>query len=152
MKSKVMNSALKEALHRIIDGKIHSAKSKVHDKLPTEVWQAIDSRKIAEESLVEIMKIIEAWMFIPCCHVSGLHDPEHFEKRMICFDQMAEAFIRFCNDAGIDPVVRSKNDCYWCTHYLHYRIGEGVRLSDDIKRRKSFPTARSARWSGWGPG
>lgn len=116
-------------LKKIISSRIHLAKSAVHKDIPHEVWQAIGSDKIAEEAMGEIAEMLELWLYIPCCHTSGTHDPQHFdERRFICSYQKAEALERFCKDLGINPVTRSKPDCCWCRDYLHYRKGEGLSL------------------------
>ena len=128
-------SNLINKLEEIIADKIHRAKSKVHDKMSKQVWMAVDSKKIAEESLKEMLQILELWAYLPCCHVSGMHDPEHFQKRTgICSSQKAEAFERLCLDLGINPETKSKRDCGWCADYSHYRKGEGVKLFKKQKK------------------
>ncbi len=72
-------------------------------------------------------------LWIPCCHVTGTHNPVHFEERnYICDIQLAGAFIRFCKMFGIDPVVKSDiKNCYWCQDYPEKReTGEGLKLSE----------------------
>lgn len=92
-------------------------------------WVAINSDELAEKALTDLVGLLELYLFIPCCHTTGEHDPEHFaQRRYICKDQMAEAFKRFCSDLGVNPTVRSKPGCSWCAEYPEYRAGEGLRL------------------------
>lgn len=81
----------------------------------------------------ELKDWIEKQLWIPCCHVTGMHSPTHFqERRYICDIQLAEVFVRFCKMLGIDPVVKSDlENCYWCNNYPDKRKeGEGVKLSE----------------------
>lgn len=122
---------LRVKLREIISDRIHIAKCSAPG-MPHEAWKAIDSSKIAEESIEEIVDMIEAWLFLPCCHTSGMHNPEHFAKReYICGDQKAEALTRFCLDLDINPVTKSCLDCLWCHDYKHYRKGEGLHLFEN---------------------
>lgn len=114
---------------KIINNAIHLAKCKLEDKITREIWDGLDSKKLAEESMVKIQEMLELWAYIPCCHTSGMHNPTHFDERQyICESQKSEAFERFCKDLGINPVTRSKPDCCWCRDYPHYRKGEGLAL------------------------
>lgn len=130
------NSNLITELKAIISTKIHQKKCKAFpgscldtSKEDMEKWKILDTEKIAEECMAEILEMLELWAYIPCCHTTGMHDPEHFSKQQyICRDQKAEAFERFCKDLGINPVTRSKPGCGWCRDYPHYRKGEGMRL------------------------
>jgi len=116
-------------LQEVIASKIHIAKSKVADKLPADLWAQLGSNQIAEDAMAEIIELLELWLYIPCCHITGMHDPQHFvERKGICEYQKAEALERFCKDLGINPVVRSAPGCCWCRDYPHYRKGEGVKL------------------------
>lgn len=56
-----------------------------------------------------------------CCHVTGMHDPGHFEeKKYVCELQKRDAFDRarmllgFKKISPSDPV--SKEKCYWCAY------------------------------------
>lgn len=116
-------------LQGIIQNKIHLAKCKVKPELSKEQWAQLDNQKIAEEAMAEIIPHLEFWMYLPCCHVTGMHDPQHYEERTyICEIQKTKAFERFAKDLGVNPVVRMEPGCGWCRNYPHMRAGEGVRL------------------------
>ena len=117
---------LQNELKKIVSNKIHRAKEKAN--LTDVQWKTLDTEKIVEEIMPEILDMLEQWAFIPCCHTSGMHDPEHFEKGEIWDCQKEEAFERLCKDLNINPITRSKIDCGWCAEYLHYRKGEGKHL------------------------
>lgn len=120
---------LPNKIKQIIADKIHAAKSKIHDKLPKGVWMALPSDEMGDACAKEIIQLLEAYMFIPCCHTSGMHSPTHFaDRKGICESQKAEAFIRFAKDLGVNPETKSKIDCGWCADYKEYRRGEGVKL------------------------
>jgi len=128
-----MMSTLEHELSEIISSRIHQAKSVAfkgkQDDETLKMWKIIDSDMIADECVKKIKEIIELWMFVPCCHMSGMHELTHFDNRLyICESQKAEAFERFCKDFGINPVTKSKIDCGWCRDYVHYRKGEGMSL------------------------
>ena len=59
-------------------------------------------------------------IFTPrCCHMTGMHDPTHFEeKKYVCSDQKAEAFDRGRKLLGFGEVTVNdpipKEDCFWC--------------------------------------
>lgn len=116
-------------LKGIISSRIHLAKSQVHKDISKEVWKAIDSDKIAEEAMAKILEVLELWLYLPCCHTSGMHNPSHFsEREYICSEQKAETLERFCHDLGVNPTTKSTPDCSWCRDYPHYRKGEGLPL------------------------
>ena len=116
-------------IKKIVSEHIHLSKCKIHKDLPKKIWMAIDSDKIANKVAKEIIKLIELNAFIPCCHTTGMHDPNHFEERKyICESQKAEAFDRLCKALKINPVTRSSCDCGWCRDYPEYRKGEGFKL------------------------
>ena len=53
-----------------------------------------------------------------CCHVSGMHDPCHFEERpdYICSMQKEGAYNRTCKEFNLNPkVINNPNGCGWCT-------------------------------------
>ena len=127
------STLLRNKLEEIISEQIHKAKSSAFDdKVPLGVWKAIDSKRIAADSVKEIIEILELWLYIPCCHIDGMHDPTHFTKRKyICNHQLADAFKRFCRNLGINPVTRSDPSCSRCRNYPHYRKGEGLELFKD---------------------
>jgi len=91
--------------------------------------QTINSKEIAKDAVVGIVELLECYLYLPCCHVTGMHDPEHYrDGKYICDGQKAGAFERFCTDLGVNPVVRMKPGCFWCTEHPEYRRGEGIKL------------------------
>lgn len=79
---------------------------------------------------------IEAALTLLCCHVSGTHDPVHFqERRYVCEYQMRDALTNLVEKLGIDPVTKSKSTCGWCADYPEKRAGEGLHLSEGTKKR-----------------
>jgi len=66
----------------------------------------------------EAIKQIKESIILPCCHISGMHDPEHFDKGTgICDFQIREAFYNLIKFLEIEEVVvKSKEDCYWCNY------------------------------------
>jgi hypothetical protein len=94
-----------------------------------------DIQDKSSEAVEELCQLLEHWLYIPCCHVTGMHDPQHFEEgRGVCEIQKADAFVRFCKDLSVNPVVRSKPNCGWCNDYPDMRRGEGVRLFKEEKK------------------
>lgn len=76
-----------------------------------------------------VKTLIEDALWLPCCHVSGEHDVLHFERRSyVCQRQMGIALIRFCRELGINPVVKSEPNCFWCKEYPEKKQGDGLRL------------------------
>lgn len=127
-----MKHELQNEITEIISNLIHAAKCEVADEIKGKAWEAIDSKRIAKESIKAITDTLQSWLYIPCCHTTGMHDPCHFEKRTsICDSQKGEAFERFCKDLGVNPETKSTPDCSWCRDYLHYRKGEGLPLFAD---------------------
>jgi hypothetical protein len=107
---------------------------------PAAIWDAINTDSIADSLTDEIKRLIELYLYLPCCHVSGMHNPSHFEQRKyICELQKAEALERFCHDLGINPVTRSKIDCSWCESYPAKRAGEGLHLFEEEKENAVVP-------------
>jgi hypothetical protein len=131
-------SNLTYEIQKIIKMEIHRRKSeasKGSGPSPPDWWPILDSEKIAAACVEQITELLELWAFIPCCHITGMHDPNHFENReYICNNQRATAFERLCKDLGINPVVRSDMDCGWCNEYPHYRKGEGLKLFSKPKK------------------
>lgn len=123
-------SNLTNKIKQVIKDNIHKTKSEAKHsaELSKEQWAVFDIETMSEEILAKILPLIEAYAFIPCCHTSGMHDPTHFEKGIICESQKAEAFVRLCTDLEINPVTKSKLNCYWCTNSPEKRIGENVKL------------------------
>ena len=122
-----MSTDLVTRLQEAVRKQIHISKSKAN--LPKDIWDKIDAEAIAAAAIDEIKKTIESYAYIPCCHVSGMHDPMHFsERRYVCQSQKAEAFERLCRDLEINPQTKSKMDCGWCSDNPTYRNGEGMRL------------------------
>lgn len=80
-------------------------------------------------------KEIEEMLWLPCCHVSGMHNPTHFdERKFICSLQKSEALERFCKQIGINPKTKSKPTCGWCADYPKKKNGEGLPLFDEVKQ------------------
>lgn len=53
----------------------------------------------------------------PCCHVSGEHDPTHFEERpnKVCYLQKRDAYDWTLKVLGFAPMMgKSEADCNWC--------------------------------------
>lgn len=123
-------TTLTDKIKKIIKNTIHSKKCKAN--LSNEQWLELDTSEIAQEIMDEMLPLIQAFAYIPCCHVSGMHDPEHFKKGEICNLQKAEAFERLCKDLDINPETKSKMDCYWCRIDPTQRIGEGVKLFSGV--------------------
>ena len=74
-------------------------------------------------------KEIEEMLWLPCCHVTGMHDPVHFEERKyICERQKSEALERLCKKIGINPKTCSDPECGWCADYPKMKKGEGAPL------------------------
>ena len=114
----------------IVSNGIHARKCKT--KLSKKDWMILDSDEMSEEIVDKITKMLEAYLYLPCCHVTGMHDPQHFdERKYICPEQKENAFIRFCKDLGVNPIVRSKIDCGWCGDYPSKRRGEGLQLFEN---------------------
>lgn len=51
-----------------------------------------------------------------CCHISGEHNPKHFEDNpeKLCHYQMKEAYERICSELGFKIIARPDPECYWC--------------------------------------
>jgi len=83
----------------------------------------------------EQLEYLEEVFTLPCCHTSGMHSPTHFQNReYICQSQIKKAFMKGCNELGINPQVKSDPNCGWCKSYPDKKAGEGLRLfqtSDD---------------------
>lgn len=74
-------------------------------------------------------KEIEKMLWIPCCHVSGEHNPTHYQERKgPCYMQIRDAFKRFCKELGINPETKSEKDCYWCNAHPEKKKGDGLKL------------------------
>lgn len=73
---------------------------------------------------------------LPCCHVTGMHDPTHYEeRRYVCDFQKATAWERAVSVLGLAERYNSEHcgtsvrnidhrlgpwpedDCYWCNKY-----------------------------------
>lgn len=75
------------------------------------------------------IKEIEKLLWLPCCHLSGMHDPLHFQERKgICHNQKVKALERLCKALKINPKVKSDPDCGWCEDYPEKKKGEGLTL------------------------
>jgi hypothetical protein len=132
-----MSTDLRAKITQIISDEVHVRKSKVHKIMDKKIWKAVPSDDIGKVAAEAIFSLLEDWVFLPCCHTSGMHDPQHFEKRAgICRDQKAEAFEKLCLDLDINPVTRSRPDCGWCANYPNKRRGEGVRLFSKKEEKK----------------
>jgi len=61
------------------------------------------------------MEYLRSILTVPCCHVTGMHDPLHYvEGRYVCQGQKADAFDNAIEQLGIPLKVKSKEGCYWC--------------------------------------
>ena len=73
---------------------------------------------------------------LPCCHVTGMHDPRHYEeRRYVCDIQKSRAYDKAVIALGLAEVDRQPQrrdtatnfdesiapfpdeDCYWCGQY-----------------------------------
>lgn len=78
----------------------------------------------------EIMEMLA----LPCCHTTGMHDPQHFaQKKYVCDSQAREALENLCKAIGINPVTKCGEDCYWCNraekkYTAEQHKGEGLAL------------------------
>ncbi len=76
-------------------------------------------------------KEIEEMLQLPCCHVSGMHDPNHYEEgRYVCDIQVEQAFRNLCKKLKINPKVKHKETCGWCESYPKYKKGDGKEFWD----------------------
>ena len=68
--------------------------------------------KFTKEQLLWLKQIFQAY----CCHVSGIHDPQHFEKNPneLCKLQESKAYRAGMKALKIKPVAISLPKCYWC--------------------------------------
>jgi len=74
-------------------------------------------------------KEIEILLWLPCCHVSGMHDPVHFENRAgVCEIQKRHAFERLCKELNINPQTKSDPKCGWCIDYPDKKKGENLKM------------------------
>ena len=127
-------------LKEIVSNEIHLKKCKLHKStIPkifiNKIWKLFDSEKMANKIIKDIIKLIELRAFIPCCHTTGMHDPNHFEERKyICESQKGKAFERLCKDLKINPITRSRCECGWCRDYPENRKGEGLKLFKKEKK------------------
>lgn len=66
----------------------------------------------------QLREEIEKLISIPCCHITGMHDPSHFDnKEYVCETQLTKAFINLLKELGIERIkVESVKDCYWCNY------------------------------------
>jgi len=126
-----MKTLLQNRLKDIISDYIHKKKCdafKDEDNVHNEKWKALDSDKMGEIILTQLLEEIEDWTFIPCCHISGEHNPKHYKLGMLCDKQLANAYEALCKDMGINPVTRMKPGCGMCEQNPTERKGEGVHL------------------------
>lgn len=133
MREEALKYELREEIARLIHARKCNAFPKdVHkDEKEMEIWKGMDNREMAEEIIAQIIPLIEAWAYLPCCHVTGMHDPGHFrEGKYICADQKANAFERLCRSLGINPKTRSEPHCGWCENPKEHS-GEGKHLFDE---------------------
>ncbi len=83
------------------------------------ILTASEVEEFAMDKINEVLKEIRDSIVIPCCHVSGIHDPCHFEeKKYVCSMQMRESFKDFLKAMEIKKIkVKSKPNCGWCNDY-----------------------------------
>ncbi len=76
-------------------------------------------------------KEIEKLLELSCCHISGTHDPTHFENnKYICDMQIADAYQNLCLKLLINPVVKHSENCSWCRTYPDKMKGDGREYWD----------------------
>ena len=73
---------------------------------------------------------------LPCCHVSGMHDPTHYEKGLVCESQMAKAWKHAMKALGLEPTVKSQDGCYWCSAHEGYPENKDVQPTVDVLKDK----------------
>ena len=74
---------------------------------------------VAAESRKEVVDELRDALTIRCCHVTGMHDPTHYEKKKyVCSIQRAEAFDRAREVCGMEEPFPEeaipKENCGWC--------------------------------------
>lgn len=69
----------------------------------------------------DLLRLLEEALTVRCCHVSGSHNPTHYEEgRYVCQNQQAEAWHRAVRLLGLghldsaDRAVADPGTCYWC--------------------------------------
>jgi len=65
----------------------------------------------------ELMDVFKGLLTPFCCHTSGMHDPQHFEKNpnVICRLQKSECFDRAVKYFKLKPVaIPNPSGCGWC--------------------------------------
>lgn len=76
------------------------------------------------------LKWLKSILMVRCCHITGTHDPCHFEdKKYVCSRQRENSFKRlWINlDFGDFPTPEeavSDSSCYWCNRKLTVPNGE----------------------------
>jgi len=70
---------------------------------------------LTEKDKQLITKLLQPY----CCHVSGMHNPSHFEDdpRDLCNLQKARVFDHLCELVEHEPVAISDPDCGWCKRH-----------------------------------
>lgn len=75
------------------------------------------------QPLKEALDTIDGYglLGVGCCHVTGEHNPTHFEDgHHVCIEQMAAAFMLIRHLAGKTPRPQSawsnEDECGWCAH------------------------------------
>ena len=76
-----------------------------------------DKEREVETTLNNFKEKIIRYATPYCCHVSGTHDPTHFENNpdKICDFQKEKAYDRLCAFLKWKPkAMVNPNGCYWC--------------------------------------
>lgn len=76
---------------------------------------APDEVSVLRQQLNDVREAVK----IRCCHVTGLHDPTHFEeRRYVCERQMAQAYLAVRIVLKMDPPTPEEATatpgCGWC--------------------------------------
>lgn len=70
-----------------------------------------DPPEFSEEQLV----YLEAVLAYECCHMTGMHDPQHWrEDGTVCWQEMHKPYKRILEELDLDAPVVSSDGCSWC--------------------------------------
>lgn len=99
------------------------------------------------------LKYLKEIFTIPCCHITGTHDPGHYsERKYICTSQKSKALERGCKKLGINPETKSDKNCFWCYLYEDKKVtqrerkGEGLKLFKKKSKIKSNLEEEQAKY------
>lgn len=78
---------------------------------------------LTEHGLAELRKLLESYLVLRPCHVTGLHSPDHQAEQPenFCEIQKAAAIEEVLELIGLDwskvrRDLHDEGDCYWCHH------------------------------------